>query len=131
MIGLFIIPMITMRLFAEEKRTGTIELLITSPVTDLAIIMGKWLAAEKDKKSPRPVGMTGLGSRLRSRLVGLAAHARAIPARRAVVAMRMMVQAREHAKTVRAARAQRQIAGDQGRAHHCGCPFFPSFAQAP
>jgi ABC-2 type transport system permease protein len=44
-IGLFIIPMITMRLFAEEKRTGTIELLVTSPVTDLEIILGKWLAA--------------------------------------------------------------------------------------
>jgi ABC-2 type transport system permease protein len=34
-----------MRLFAEEKRSGTIELLITSPIKDLAIIMGKWLAA--------------------------------------------------------------------------------------
>jgi ABC-2 type transport system permease protein len=44
-IGLFLIPMITMRLFAEEKRSGTIELLVTSPVKDLAIIMGKWLAA--------------------------------------------------------------------------------------
>ncbi len=44
-IGLFLIPMITMRLFAEEKRSGTIELLITSPVSDLAIILGKWLAA--------------------------------------------------------------------------------------
>ena len=44
-IGLFLIPMITMRLFAEEKRSGTIELLITSPITDLAIIVGKWLAA--------------------------------------------------------------------------------------
>jgi ABC-2 type transport system permease protein len=44
-IGLFIIPMITMRLFAEEKRTGTIELLATSPVSDLEIILGKWLAA--------------------------------------------------------------------------------------
>lgn len=44
-IGLFLIPMITMRLFAEEKRSGTIELLITSPVKDLEIIMGKWLAA--------------------------------------------------------------------------------------
>lgn len=44
-IGLFFIPMITMRLFAEEKRTGTIELLATSPVRDLEIILGKWLAA--------------------------------------------------------------------------------------
>ncbi|HXY50828.1 MAG TPA: ABC transporter permease subunit [Terriglobales bacterium] len=44
-IGLFLIPLITMRLFAEEKRMGTIELLATSPVTDLEIIVGKWLAA--------------------------------------------------------------------------------------
>lgn len=44
-IGLFLIPMITMRLFAEEKRTGTIELLATSPVRDIQIIAGKWLAA--------------------------------------------------------------------------------------
>ena len=44
-VGLFFIPMITMRLFAEEKRTGTIELLATSPIRDLEIIVGKWLAA--------------------------------------------------------------------------------------
>ncbi len=44
-IGLFIIPMITMRLFAEEKRTGTYELLATSPIRDWEIIMGKWLGA--------------------------------------------------------------------------------------
>jgi ABC-2 type transport system permease protein len=44
-IGLFIIPMITMRLFAEEKSRGTIELLATSPVRDFEIIIGKWLAA--------------------------------------------------------------------------------------
>lgn len=44
-IGLFLIPMITMRLFAEEKRTGTIELLVTSPLRDWEIILGKWLAA--------------------------------------------------------------------------------------
>ena len=44
-IGLFMIPMITMRLFAEEKRSGTIELLATSPVRDVEIILGKWLAA--------------------------------------------------------------------------------------
>jgi len=44
-IGLFFIPMITMRLFAEEKRSGTIELLTTSPVRDVEVILGKWLAA--------------------------------------------------------------------------------------
>src|SRR5512138_1733392 len=44
-VALFLIPMITMRLFAEEKRSGTIELLLTSPVRDLEIIIGKWLAA--------------------------------------------------------------------------------------
>src|SRR6202140_585991 len=44
-IGLFLIPMITMRLFAEEKRTGTIELLATSPVSDVEVILGKWLSA--------------------------------------------------------------------------------------
>lgn len=44
-IGLFFIPMITMRLFAEEKRTGTIELLTTSPIRDIEVIIGKWLAA--------------------------------------------------------------------------------------
>src|SRR5438477_8935746 len=44
-VGLFFIPLITMRLFAEEKRTGTIELLATSPIRDLEIIVGKWLSA--------------------------------------------------------------------------------------
>ncbi len=43
--GLFFIPMMTMRLFAEEKRTGTIELLATSPILDLEVILGKWSAA--------------------------------------------------------------------------------------
>lgn len=44
-LGLFFIPMITMRLFAEEKRNGSIELLATSPIRDYEIILGKWLAA--------------------------------------------------------------------------------------
>lgn len=44
-IGLFLIPMMTMRSFAEEKRSGTIELLVTSPLHDWEIILGKWLGA--------------------------------------------------------------------------------------
>src|SRR5664280_283778 len=36
-IALFLIPMISMRLIAEEKRTGTIELLLTSPIKDIAV----------------------------------------------------------------------------------------------
>jgi ABC-2 type transport system permease protein len=44
-IGLLFIPLITMRLFAEEKRSGTIELLVTSPIRDSEVIVGKWLAA--------------------------------------------------------------------------------------
>jgi ABC-2 type transport system permease protein len=42
---LLLIPLVTMRLFAEEKRSGTIELLLTSPLTDLQIILGKFLGA--------------------------------------------------------------------------------------
>ena len=44
-VSLFLVPMVTMRLFAEEKKTGTIELLMTSPVTDLHMILGKFLGA--------------------------------------------------------------------------------------
>src|SRR6185436_2327374 len=42
---LFILPAVTMRSYAEEKRSGTIELLLTSPLTDFQIIMGKFLGA--------------------------------------------------------------------------------------
>jgi ABC-2 type transport system permease protein len=42
---LFLIPALTMRAFAEEKRSGTIELLFTYPIRDLHAIMGKYLAA--------------------------------------------------------------------------------------
>lgn len=44
-IFMFLIPAITMRFFSEERRTGTLELLFTKPVTDLQIIAGKYLAA--------------------------------------------------------------------------------------
>jgi ABC-2 type transport system permease protein len=42
---LFVLPLITMRTYSEEKRSGTIELLLTSPVSDLEIIIGKFLGA--------------------------------------------------------------------------------------
>jgi ABC-2 type transport system permease protein len=41
---MFLIPAITMRSLAEEKKTGTIELLLTRPLTDWQIILGKYLA---------------------------------------------------------------------------------------
>ncbi len=42
---LFLLPLITMRTYAEEKRSGTIELLLTSPLTDLEIVLGKFVGA--------------------------------------------------------------------------------------
>jgi ABC-2 type transport system permease protein len=42
-IALFLLPMVTMRTYSEEKRSGTIELLLTSPLTDFEIVMGKFV----------------------------------------------------------------------------------------
>jgi ABC-2 type transport system permease protein len=42
---LLLIPAITMRSFAEEKKDGTIELLLTKPITDWSLLMGKYLSA--------------------------------------------------------------------------------------
>jgi len=44
-IALFVLPMITMRTYAEEKRSGTIELLLTAPLTDVQIVLGKFVGA--------------------------------------------------------------------------------------
>lgn len=44
-IPIFLTPVLTMRLFAEEKKQGTMELLMTAPVTDVQIVLGKYLAA--------------------------------------------------------------------------------------
>ena len=42
---LFLLPMLTMRHFAEERRTGTFELLMTAPVPLWALLLGKWGAS--------------------------------------------------------------------------------------
>lgn len=42
---LLLMPMLTMRLLAEERKTGTIELLMTSPISDASIVWGKFLAS--------------------------------------------------------------------------------------
>lgn len=42
---LFLVPALTMRLLAEEKRSGTLEMLMTAPVTDFEVVLAKWLGA--------------------------------------------------------------------------------------
>jgi ABC-2 type transport system permease protein len=42
---LFLVPILTMRLFAEEKSSGTIELLMTSPLSNTTIVIGKYLGS--------------------------------------------------------------------------------------
>ncbi len=45
MLSIFFVPLLTMRLFAEEKATGSIETLLTAPVSDVAVVLGKFFAA--------------------------------------------------------------------------------------
>jgi ABC-2 type transport system permease protein len=42
---LFLVPAVTMRMFAEEKKSGTMELLLVRPLTDLQIVLAKFTAA--------------------------------------------------------------------------------------
>ena len=42
---LFVVPVITMRLLAEERKSGTIEVLMTAPISETEVVVGKYLAA--------------------------------------------------------------------------------------
>ena len=44
-IFIFLVPAITMRSFAEERKSGTMEMLLTKPLSDWDIILGKFLAS--------------------------------------------------------------------------------------
>jgi ABC-type transport system involved in multi-copper enzyme maturation permease subunit len=73
-IGLFFIPIITMRLFAEEKRTGTFELLATSPVLDMEIILGKMVGRGGALRRHARHIAGEHGNIIRLRQTGLAPH---------------------------------------------------------
>jgi len=45
MVFMLLIPAVTMRLFSEEKKSGTLEIVATRPITELQIILGKYFAA--------------------------------------------------------------------------------------
>lgn len=55
---LLMLPLLTMRLFAEEKKTGTYELLLSYPIKDIEVLLGKYLAALA--VFALMVGLTGL-----------------------------------------------------------------------
>lgn len=44
-LSLLIVPLVTMRVLADERRTGTLEMLLTSPVRDWELVVGKWLGS--------------------------------------------------------------------------------------
>ena len=65
-VALFVLPLITMRTYAEEKRSGTIELLLTSPVTDTQIVLGKFFGAVALYALMLATGTASVTSRCRS-----------------------------------------------------------------
>ena len=70
---LFLLPMVTMRTYSEEKRSGTIELLLTSPLTDFQIIMGKFLGAMALYAVMLAVTLIHIGAAVRLRQPGVEA----------------------------------------------------------
>ena len=43
-VQMFVVPALTMRLLSEEKRTGTLEVMLTAPVNEISVVLGKFLA---------------------------------------------------------------------------------------
>ena len=76
---LFVLPMVTMRTYSEEKRSGTIELLLTSPLTDVQIIMGKFLGAIALYAAMLAVTLVAYGRALRLRQSGMEAGGHGLP----------------------------------------------------
>ena len=72
-------PMITMRTYAEEKRSGTIELLLTSPLTDLEIIVGKFIGAMGLYAAMLLVTMVYIAHPVHLRQPGVAPDSRRLP----------------------------------------------------
>ena len=87
--SLFFVPILPMRLLAEERRSGTLELLMTSPVSETQVVLGKYLAAPRLLSGP--VGADGAlradrpehseldWGPLPSAYLGIALHRRAVP----------------------------------------------------
>ena len=79
---------ITMRTYSEEKRSGTIELLLTSPITDLEIILGKFLGAMGLYAAMLLVTLLDIAHALLVRQPRMAADRRRLP--RAAAARRLL-----------------------------------------
>ena len=76
---LFVLPAMTMRTYSEERRSGTIELLLTSPVTDLQIILGKFLGALALYAVMLAVTLVHIGGAVHLRQPGVEADSHVVP----------------------------------------------------
>ena len=89
---LFLMPMVTMRTYSEEKRSGTIELLLTSPLTDFQIIIGKFLGAMALYAVMLAVTLIHIGDAVHLRQPGMEADPHRLP--RPAAARRLLHLAR-------------------------------------